>query len=102
VKAYLISDNVDTQVGMRLAGVNGVIVHSREEILSELKKVTSDKEVGIILITEKLALMSREEINSLKIRMNIPLIVEIPDRHGTIREKNYITRYVNESIGLKI
>jgi Archaeal/vacuolar-type H+-ATPase subunit F len=102
VKAYLISDNVDTQVGMRLAGVNGVIVHSREEILSELKKVTSDKEVGIILITEKLAIMVREEINSLKIRMNIPLIVEIPDRHGTIREKNYITRYVNESIGLKI
>lgn len=102
MKAYLISDNVDTQVGMRLAGVNGVIVHSREEILSELKKVTSDKEVGIILITEKLAIMVREEINSLKIRMNIPLIVEIPDRHGTIREKNYITRYVNESIGLKI
>ena len=29
MKMYLISDNVDTYTGMRLAGVDGVVVHER-------------------------------------------------------------------------
>ena len=32
MKAYLISDNVDTQVGMRLAGIKGIVVHERDEV----------------------------------------------------------------------
>ncbi len=32
MKMYLISDNVDTYTGMRLAGVDGVVVHERDEL----------------------------------------------------------------------
>ena len=32
MKMYLISDNVDTYTGMRLAGVEGVVVHERKEL----------------------------------------------------------------------
>lgn len=102
MKVYLISDNVDTLVGMKLAGIRGTIVHSREEVLKELKSAGRDKEVGIILITEKLVSLVKEEISKLKLNMGIPLIVEIPDRHGTTRSMDSITRYVKESIGLKI
>ena len=35
---YLISDNVDTLTGMRLAGVEGVVVHGRKEQKPQLKK----------------------------------------------------------------
>ena len=52
MKMYLISDNVDTQTGMRLAGVEGVVVHTREELGEALEKALSDKEVGILLLTE--------------------------------------------------
>ena len=31
MKMYLISDNVDTLTGMRLAGVDGIVVHKRDE-----------------------------------------------------------------------
>lgn len=31
-----------------------------------------------------------------------PLIIEIPDRHGTGRKPDFITGYVNEAIGLKL
>ncbi len=31
----------------------------------------------------------------------MPLLIEIPDRHGTGRKKDFITSYVNEPIGLK-
>ena len=29
---YLISDNIDTWTGMRLAGVEGAVVHEKEEL----------------------------------------------------------------------
>ena len=29
MKMYLISDNLDTLTGMRLAGVDGIVVHER-------------------------------------------------------------------------
>ena len=89
MKMYLISDNIDTQTGMRLAGVDGVVVHEREELRTALETALADKEIGILLLTEK---FGRE----------LPLIVEIPDRHGTGRKPDFITSYVNEAIGLKL
>ena len=32
MKFYLISDNVDTLMGMHLAGIDGVVVHEEEEV----------------------------------------------------------------------
>ena len=53
MKMYLISDNVDTYTGMRLAGVEGVVVHERSELKEALERTIADKEIGIILLTEK-------------------------------------------------
>lgn len=50
---YLISDNIDTLTGMRLAGVEGVIVHEHDELKEALERTIADKEIGIILLTEK-------------------------------------------------
>lgn len=38
MKMYLISDNVDTYTGMRLAGVDGVVVHERDELKKALER----------------------------------------------------------------
>ena len=38
MKFYLISDNIDTQIGMRLAGVEGVVVHTSDEVGSALDR----------------------------------------------------------------
>ena len=39
---YLISDNIDTQTGMRLAGVDGVVVHEREELRTALETALAE------------------------------------------------------------
>ena len=52
MKMYLISDNIDTYTGMRLAGVEGVVIHERNELKDALEQAISDKEIGIILLTE--------------------------------------------------
>lgn len=102
MKMYLISDNVDTYTGMRLAGVDGVVVHERGELYEALQNVIKDKEVGIVLLTEKFGREFPEIIDDIKLERKMPLLVEIPDRHGTGRKKDFITSYVNEAIGLKL
>ena len=51
MKMFLVSDNNDTYTGMKLAGVDGVVVHTEEEVINAVEKALSDKSVGIILIT---------------------------------------------------
>ena len=102
MKMYLISDNIDTYTGMRLVGVDGVVVHKKEELQAALSQVLADKEIGIVLLTEKFGRDFPEVVNQLKLEYKKPLFVEIPDRHGTCRKPNFITDYVNEAIGLKL
>ena len=102
MKMYLISDNIDTWTGMRLAGVEGSVVHEKEELKAELSKVLADKEIGIVLLTEKFGRDFPDLVNDVKLNNKLPLFVEIPDRHGTGRKPDFITSYVNEAIGLKL
>ncbi len=99
---YLISDNIDTWTGMRLAGVEGAVVHEKQELISELDKVLADKEIGIVLLTEKFGRDFPDVVNDVRLNHKLPLFVEIPDRHGTGRKPDFITSYVNEAIGLKL
>ncbi|MDY2726332.1 MAG: V-type ATP synthase subunit F [Anaerostipes faecalis] len=102
MKMYLISDNVDTLTGMRLAGVDGVVVHEKEELKKALEKAMSDTSIGIVLLTEKFGREFPELIDEIKLERQMPLLIEIPDRHGTGRKKDFIISYVNEAIGLKL
>lgn len=102
MKMYLISDNIDTYTGMRLAGVEGQVVHERSELREALEKVVSDSSIGIILLTEKFGREFPDIIDDVKLNRSLPLIIEIPDRHGTGRNPDFITSYVNEAIGLKL
>ncbi len=102
MKFYLLSDNIDTRAGMRLAGVEGKVVHTEEEFRTAFEEVLSDKEIAVLLITEKLVDLCPEFVAEQKVNNKIPLVVELPDRHGTQRPDDYIMSYVREAIGLKV
>ena len=70
MKMFLISDNIDTKIGLRLAGVDGVIVRERDEILDALKKAMADKNIGIILVTEIIADMIPDVISDIKLTLS--------------------------------
>ena len=99
---FLISDNLDTHTGMRLSGVDGVVVHERDELREAIEKAMGDESIGIILLTERFGREFPDLIDEIKLNRTMPLLVEIPDRHGTGRKKDFITSYVNEAIGLKL
>ena len=102
MKMFLISDNVDTLTGMRLAGVEGCIVHERAELRKALEVAIANKENGIILLTEKFGREFPDIIDDVRLNRRLPLLIEIPDRHGTGRKPDFITSYVSEAIGIKL
>ncbi len=102
MKFFLISDNVDTKMGMRFAGIEGVVVHEAEEVRRELNKAMEDESIAVILMTEKLVSLCPDIVYDLKLNRRQPLIVEIPDRHGNGRTKDSITKYVQDAIGVKL
>lgn len=102
MKMYLISDNTDTYTGMRLAGIEGTVVHGRAELKDALDKVLEDKEIAIVILTEKFGRDFPDLIDEIRLSRSLPLLIEIPDRHGTKRGDNFITAYVKEAVGLKL
>ena len=102
MKMYLISDNIGTWTGMRLAGVEGCIVHERAELRKALEDAIANKENGIILLTEKFGREFPDIIDDVRLNRRLPLLIEIPDRHGTGRKPDFITSYVSEAIGIKL
>lgn len=102
MKFYLISDNADTQMGMRIAGIEGEIVHTAEDAAAALERAFSDENIAIVLLTEKLVELCRDRVYEYKLSRTRPLIVEIPDRHGDSDITASISRYIEEAIGIKL
>ena len=87
MKFYLISDNVDTEMGLRLVGIEGEVVHKRRDFLEVLETKMKDRSIVI---------------SEIKLKQQKPLLVEIPDRHGNSKIGETIDRYVSEAIGVKL
>jgi V/A-type H+-transporting ATPase subunit F len=102
VKYYVISDNSETLLGLRLAGIEGIHASSRKEVQSALNQCLNNPDIGILLVTEKLARLCADIVDEVKLHNKTPLLVEIPDRHGTGRAPDSITRYIREAIGVKL
>lgn len=102
MKMYLLSDNVDTQRGMRLAGVEGVVVHTYDEVKEALEHAMADKMLGILLVAEKLSANYPDLFREIKLTQKTPLVVDIPDRHGSTAMADAIASYVQEAVGIKI
>ena len=102
MRFYLISDNLDTLTGMRLAGINGEVVHTVEDTQRALKKAVDDPDIGIVLITTVLVSSCPEFVTEIQASKATPLIVEIPDRHGRSSSADSLARYVNDAIGISL
>lgn len=102
MKAFLVSDNHDSLVGLRLAGIEGMLVHTPDETYAAIEAVLAMHDVAILAITEKAAAMAPDIIRQLREHGDLPLVVEIPDRGGSTRGPDFLTRYVRDAIGVKV
>ena len=98
MKYFVITDSTDTQVGLRLAGIEG----EEPLVRAAIQTAAADPDIAVLLITEKLAALCQDLIAPLKLTAQRPLVVEIPDRHSAGRAPDSITRYIREAIGVKL
>ena len=57
MRFHVISDNEDTLVGLRLAGIDGVIVHNEEEAQQEINKAMAKADEKIAPAIEGMQLV---------------------------------------------
>lgn len=100
MRSFIIAENRDSYLGLKLAGIDGVYAKDEEGIAQAFKDATRDKDVGIIYMTEKAYQMIEESVMAFKHKNLFPLITVIPDRHGYQRQQGVITQYIKESVGL--
>ncbi len=101
MKYYIIGDE-DAVLGFGLVGVHGQTVHNPREAQAAFDSALEDREVGILLITERTAELIRPLVDRYVFTRNFPLIVEIPDRLGPVAGKPGIREMVNQAIGIKL
>jgi V/A-type H+-transporting ATPase subunit F len=101
MKYYAIGDE-DAVLGFGMVGVAGEVVSNAEEAETAFEQALADSDVGIVLITERIAELIRTTVDRYVYTVRFPLIVEIPDRQGRIAGKKGIRELVNESVGIKL
>lgn len=101
MKFRLVTNDYDTLIGMRLAGIEGELVEKTEDLLSALDRLSVREDVGIIMLSNSLASSIPKQLVEIK-KNSKALIVEIPDKDNSDMSSDSITRYVADAIGIKI
>ncbi len=101
MKSFVLCEKKETLLSMRLAGIGGKILSTREEIENTVEELLLDDDIGLILISENILNMSKEYIMDKKLSQKKTLIIQIPEPEG-LQDKEYIMKYIKNSIGIKL
>jgi V/A-type H+-transporting ATPase subunit F len=97
---FCIADK-DSCLGFKLAGLQTYEVSTRPEALEALKVARANKQVGIILVTEKAAALVSDEIGMHIEENPMPLVLEVPSR-GVIRKRKSAAELLKELVGIGV
>ena len=101
MRFFLICDNDDVAVGMRLAGVESFKTNDSGEVARLLGELSRDENTGIILINHSLGVKCAGIITDFRKKNTVPVIVEIPDADSDSSVSS-VSDYVREAIGINI
>lgn len=77
MRMFCISDDIDISTGLKLSGIKSVILESQDDINNEIDKVLKDSTIGVLIVTEKIYNIAKQEIDYIKNNKKLPLIVKI-------------------------
>ena len=67
-----------------------------------MRQAFSMGEVGIVVVTEKVASSIRDEMEKYVFGHDFPLVIEIPDREGPMEGRVSIRQMVRSAIGFSV
>ena len=101
MKFYVIG-NEETVLGFQLVGIEGEIVTNADEANAALAKAFETEGLGIIIITERIADMIRQQVDLYVYKTTFPLIIEIPDQHGPVEGRGSVRDMIRAAVGINI
>ncbi len=94
----------DTTTGMALAGATYTHVHTtKDETLSKLNEFLTSDEIGLILLTHRVAEELGFEFRQLmRTKRLLPLVLQIPDKTGYVPEVDELREIIRRTVGGEI
>jgi len=96
MKIVALGDN-ETLTALRLAGLTQTYTTK-----DKFHECATDTEVGLILITEKLATELSTQITEIRQQKLFPIIVEIPDKRGPTEKEDRIGKIIKRAVGVEL
>lgn len=101
MKFFCIAD-VDTVRGFRLAGIAGEVVGTSQQAAAAVQAATVRADCGIIVLTEAVASLIRQQVDMIRLERDRPLIVEIPVPGGPLPGRKSLRQFVQEAVGIRV
>lgn len=101
MKMFLITDDSDTKIGLRFAGVDGVVVKDESRASEAIDKALADTEVCVLLVTEGIRRMCPDKV----MRINAlakPVLCEIPDSKNPDSMGSSLEEYIKNAVGISL
>ena len=93
----------DTAVGLRLAGLNEIHVPEGKNVLKTWTHMSERDDIGVLFITEKIAEKLGDNLKDFRLRENIPIIIEIPDKKGKKKDHvDFVSHLIKKAVGVKL
>ena len=101
MEIYVIGDE-QTVLGLRLVGIEGWIASTRDAAAVALRELLQREHAGLVLITESLATLIREDVDRQVYGVGFPLVVEIPGPAGPAADRASIAAILRKAIGVSV
>ena len=94
----------DTVIGMALAGATYTHIHtSKEETLAKMLEFIANRDIGVILVTHKVAEELGFEISQIMRRKGLlPLVLRIPDKTGHVPRADELRDIIRRTVGTEV
>lgn len=101
MRSVCLCEKSETMTAMRFGGIESRLVTNENEATISLERLLEDKSVALIIVSENVHNMIEPLIMKTKLERKDTLIIQIPEPDG-LRDKDYIMKYIKNSIGIKL
>jgi V/A-type H+/Na+-transporting ATPase subunit F len=101
VHYYVIGDE-DTVLGFRYAGVPGEVAATAAQAHDALQRLLRLGGVAILIMTDLVADLIRDEVNRARFDFELPLVVEVPSAAGPSASRKDLLTLIREAVGIKV
>lgn len=102
MKAYVICDNLDTLTGLRLVGIEGVMIKKNADFEPAFNKAVANDGIGILYISPSLIESNQDLVNDVRFNRATPLITSVLGANEYQNATNTIAETIQHAIGIQL